>query len=304
VRHDDVHEPRSRLTSSVNVLRIPTHRFETSRDARGVTVNVAAGLERDGHPAAEAGAGRRFAFTRGRGDSEADARAIGISVGPDVRSCFIMIVRLSLRSADATAARSPPRDRRRIRNPGVTGEPRPSATIVPVREAIRRADEGDLEQINAIYNHYVDTSHATFDLAPTDMEYRRDWFAERRNALHFVLVADGGGEIRGYATTGRYRPRAAYDTTVETSVYVGEAFQGRGLGRELYRALLEAVDSTGAHRAVAGIALPNPASERLHLRFGFRRVGRFSEQGYKFGRFWDVDWYERNVPLRLEPDSP
>jgi RimJ/RimL family protein N-acetyltransferase len=95
------------------------------------------------------------------------------------------------------------------------------------------------------------------------------------------------------------RPRAAYDTTVESSVYVAPGFQGRGLGREMYRVLLEAVDASDAHRVVAGVALPNPASESLHLEFGFRRVAQFSEQGYKFGRFWDVDWYERVIRARL-----
>jgi len=163
-------------------------------------------------------------------------------------------------------------------------------------EQIRPATDADLERINAIYNHYVETSHATFDLVPTDMEYRKQWFAERQDARHAVFVAENGGEILGYAASGRYRPRAAYDTTVETSVYVAPGWLGRGLGRELYRVLFEAVDASDAHRAVAGVALPNPASEALHLKLGFRRVAHFSEQGRKFGRFWDVDWYERDVP--------
>jgi phosphinothricin acetyltransferase len=165
-----------------------------------------------------------------------------------------------------------------------------------VDSSIHAATEGDLEKVNAIYNHYVETSHATFDLEPTDMEYRREWFAERRDARHHVFVAEGGGEILGYASSGRYRPRAAYDTTVETSAYVAPGSLGRGIGRALYRVLLEAIDASDAHRAVAGIALPNPASEALHLEFGFRCVAHFSEQGHKFGRFWDVDWYERVVP--------
>jgi len=163
-------------------------------------------------------------------------------------------------------------------------------------ERIRPATDADLEQINAIYNHYVETSHATFDLAPTDMEYRREWFAERQDARHHVFVADRGGENLGYAAAGRYRPRAAYDTTVESSVYVAPGLQGHGLGRALYRVLLEAVDASDAHRVVAGVALPNPASVALHLEFGFRCVAHFSEQGHKFGRFWDVDWYERGSP--------
>jgi phosphinothricin acetyltransferase len=160
-------------------------------------------------------------------------------------------------------------------------------------ERVRPATEDDLEQINAIYNHYVETSHATFDLEPTGMGYRREWFAERQDARHLVFVAEAEGEIQGHAASGRYRPRAAYDTTVESSVYVAPGQQRRGLGRALYRVLLEAVDASDAHRVVAGVALPNAASEALHLSFGFRRAAHFSEQGYKFGRYWDVAWYER-----------
>jgi L-amino acid N-acyltransferase YncA len=113
------------------------------------------------------------------------------------------------------------------------------------------------------------------------MEYPREWFAERGNALHFVLVAEHDGKVRGHAATGRYRSRAGYDSTVETSVYVAPRSLGRGLGRELYRALLEAVDAGEAHRAVAGVALPNPASERLHLELGFRRVAHSSEARFQ-----------------------
>lgn len=160
---------------------------------------------------------------------------------------------------------------------------------------IRAATEGDLEQINAIYNHYVERSHATFDLEPTGMEYRRAWFAERQGARHHVFAAVNDEEILGYTAAGRYRQRAAYDTTVESSVYVVRGLQGHGLGRALYRVLLEAIDASDVHRIVAGVALPNPASVALHLEFGFRRVAHFSEQGHKFGRYWDVDWYEREV---------
>ncbi len=160
---------------------------------------------------------------------------------------------------------------------------------------IRAATEGDLEQINAIYNHYVERSHATFDLEPTGMEYRREWFAERQGARHHVFAAVSDDEILGYTAAGRYRPRAAYDTTVESSVYVVPGLQGHGLGRALYRVLVEAIDASDVHRVVAGVALPNPASVALHLEFGFHRVAHFSEQGHKFGRYWDVDWYEREV---------
>jgi phosphinothricin acetyltransferase len=83
---------------------------------------------------------------------------------------------------------------------------------------------------------------------------------------------------------------------VETSVYVAPELVGRGLGTLLYTELLALLAGEDVHRALAGIALPNDASIALHQRMGFVRVARFSEQGRKFDRYWDVDWFERPVP--------
>jgi phosphinothricin acetyltransferase len=164
---------------------------------------------------------------------------------------------------------------------------------VPGRIHVRESVPDDLERVNEIYDHYVRTSHATFDVEPVDPARRRSWFDDRRNERHRVVVAEHPGGIAGYASSGPHRPKPAYATTVETSVYVEPAWLGRGVGSALYALLFELLDASDVHRAVAGIAQPNPASVALHERFGFRRVGTFSEQGRKFGRFWDVDWYER-----------
>jgi phosphinothricin acetyltransferase len=159
---------------------------------------------------------------------------------------------------------------------------------------ITTATEADLEQINEIYNHYVETSPVTFDLESRTMAWRREWFAKYgERGRHRLLVArDTDGAI-AYATSSPYRPRAAYDPTVETSVYVAPERTGRGIGLALYRVLLREIEREDVHRAIAGITLPNPASVRLHERCGFREIGRFSEQGRKFGRYWDVAWFER-----------
>lgn len=164
---------------------------------------------------------------------------------------------------------------------------------MPERIRVREADPDDLQRLNEIYDHYVRTSHATFDLEPPDRARRRRWFDDRRSGRHRIVVADHADGLAGYASSGPHRPRPAYETTVETSVYVQPSWLGRGVGSALYALLFELLDAGDVHRAVAGIAQPNPASVALHERFGFRRVGTFSEQGRKFGRYWDVDWYER-----------
>jgi phosphinothricin acetyltransferase len=165
-------------------------------------------------------------------------------------------------------------------------------------EVLRPVIDDDLVELNEIYNHYVRTSHATFDLEPTGIDRRREWFADHAGGRHRAFVAVGGGRLMGYACSSRYRPKPAYDTTVETSVYVAPDFVGQGVGASLYRVLLEAIETVDVHRALAGIAQPNEASVALHERFGFRLVAHFSEQGRKFGRYWDVDWYERQIAFR------
>jgi len=163
--------------------------------------------------------------------------------------------------------------------------------VVTVR--VRPGGHHDLEAINAIYNHYVRTSHATFDIQERTTEWRRAWFEEHSSDRHRVVVGERGGRIVGYACSGAHRTRAAYETSVETSVYVAPDAVGAGVGRALYAALFEGIEGQDVHRALAGIALPNDPSVALHQAFGFRLVGHFTEQGRKFGRYWDVAWYER-----------
>jgi phosphinothricin acetyltransferase len=87
--------------------------------------------------------------------------------------------------------------------------------------------------------------------------------------------------------------KPAYDRTVETTIYCAPDSVGCGIGAQLYAALFDALAQEDVHRIVAGFVPPNPASEKLHQRFGFKTVGVFTEQGYKFGRYWDVCWMER-----------
>jgi phosphinothricin acetyltransferase len=110
-------------------------------------------------------------------------------------------------------------------------------------------------------------------------------------------VAEENGEVKGYAGTTRFRPKAAYHTTVETTIYCAPNATGRGIGRRLYSDLFAAIANEDVRRIVAEFTLPNAATQALNGHFGFRRVGVFHENGRKFGRYWDVCWTER--PLRL-----
>ena len=159
---------------------------------------------------------------------------------------------------------------------------------------VRNAVAADLPALTAIYNHYIVHTPITFDVQTYQPEQRRPWFDDHApTGRHRLLVAEEHGDIVGYATTSRWRPKAAYDTTVESSVYVRADAIGRGIGRELYAALFDAMAKEDVHTIVAGVALPNAASIALHERFGFRPVGVFREVGRKFGSYWDVAWFQR-----------
>jgi len=159
---------------------------------------------------------------------------------------------------------------------------------------IRPADRGDLARLTEIYNYYVVNTPVTFDVEPYTVERREFWFAQFGGSGRYrLLVAEENGMVIGYAGTTRFRPKAAYETTVETTVYCAPEAVGKGVGSRLYAELFAALKDEDIHRFVAGYALPNAATEALHRRFGFKLVGVFSENGRKFGKYWDVCWVER-----------
>jgi phosphinothricin acetyltransferase len=162
---------------------------------------------------------------------------------------------------------------------------------------IRRVEQGDLPALLDIYNHYVRETPITFDIEPRTLAQRQAWldgFAAAGRYQCFVAVKDG--EAVGWASSHRYHERAAYDTTIASSIYLAPDACGLGLGRRLYTALFDALKGEDIHRMFGGITLPNGASIRLHLAFGFQPVGIYPEVGRKFGRFWDVATYMRSMP--------
>ena len=164
---------------------------------------------------------------------------------------------------------------------------------------IRPAVLTDLPALTANYNHYIVHTPVTFDVHTYEPEQRRQWFDEHApSGRHRLIVAEEHGDIVGYASTSRWRPKPAYDTTVESSIYVRHGAAGRGIGRALYDALFDAIATEDVHTIVAGIALPNDASVALHERVGFRQVGVFREVGFKLGRFWDVAWFQKGTKRR------
>jgi len=159
---------------------------------------------------------------------------------------------------------------------------------------IRRVEKNDLPALLEIYNHYVRETPVTFDIEPRTLEQRQAWlgeFASSGRYQCFVAVKDG--QPIGWASSHPYNERAAYETTVTSSVYLAPEMTGQGLGRRLYTALFDALKGEDVHRVFVRITQPNEASVRLHLAFGFEPVGVYPEVGRKFGRFWDLANYMR-----------
>jgi phosphinothricin acetyltransferase len=160
---------------------------------------------------------------------------------------------------------------------------------------IRPGCDADLEAITAIYNHYVQHTAITFDVEPYAVGERRAWLGQFRagEGRHRLFVAEQDGRVVGYADSHPFRAKAAYDTSVESSIYLDPSAQRRGLGTRLYTALFDALAAEDVHVVMAGITLPNEASIALHARFGFRSCGVMREVGRKHGRYWDVEWFQR-----------
>jgi len=163
--------------------------------------------------------------------------------------------------------------------------------------SIRNFCDNDIHSLVELYNSYILQTPITFDLHPYTVEQRRDQWLSHYDAVgrHRLLVADWDGEVIGYASSSPFAAKAAYDTSVETSIYIRNGFHQSGIGSKLYSALFEALKTEDVHRAYAGITLPNEASVAIHLKFEFEQVGLFREVGRKFERYWDVAWFEKRL---------
>lgn len=164
---------------------------------------------------------------------------------------------------------------------------------------IRPAVRTDVPAMNALYNHYVTNTVVTFDVKPSTLEQRYGWFEQFAEIGRYRLfVAEVSGTFAGYAGSMQFKIKEAYQTSVETTIYIDPDFQGRGIGPALYEALFKALEGEKVHRAYGGIALPNSSSVKLHETAGFRHIGTWNEVGFKHDKYWDVAWYERSVGIR------
>jgi phosphinothricin acetyltransferase len=172
-----------------------------------------------------------------------------------------------------------------------------------VERVLRLATPADGAAVAAVYAPFVAETVVSFEAVPPDAAEMAARI-ERTIIRTPWVVAEVDGIVRAYAYGTRHRDRAAYDWTVETTVYVDRAFTREGLGRGTMAAVLRILRLQGAHLAVAGVTLPNPGSVGLHLSLGFERVGGFEAIGYKDGGWHGVEWFALELGPRVDSPPP
>ena len=170
-------------------------------------------------------------------------------------------------------------------------------TVSPDSVTIRPATDADMDAVAAIYAHHVRHGRASFETEQPDAaEMRRRRAELASKGLPYFVASGMAGEVLGYAYAGAYRPRAAYANTVENSVYLRPDAIGRGIGRRLLTALIDACEQCGLRQMVAVVGdSANEASIRLHEKLGFRRVGVLRDVGYKHGVWLDSVLLQRSL---------
>ena len=164
---------------------------------------------------------------------------------------------------------------------------------------IRPVQPSDIPAITRIYNHYIEHSTSTFEehsLSEQQMQER----IEKVTSRFPWLVTEDNGSIAGYAYAGIWKDRSAYRFCCEASIYMAPASantnsQGRGLGSTLYSTLLHELEGLGITTVIGILTLPNDASERLHNKLGFEKVGHLERVGFKFGQWLDVGYWQKHL---------
>jgi len=159
---------------------------------------------------------------------------------------------------------------------------------------LRYATVSDLLGINDIYNHFIVHSAITFDIEPWPLKRRMSWFKEiQQHPDYVLLVAVDENKVIGFAYNAAYNTKAAFNRSTELTIYKAPDCAIKGLGKALYKRLLQEIRQRHFHRAYALITIPNEASNKLHQQLGFIQIGLMSEVGEKLGKRHDVALFEK-----------
>lgn len=169
---------------------------------------------------------------------------------------------------------------------------------------IRLVDETDAQSVQRIYAPYVRETAISFEQSPPTVEEMRQRIQNSGDEYPW-LVCEADNRIVGYSYASPIRKRAAYNWSVESTVYVDDDYQRHGVARGLYETLFAMLELQGYYNVYAGTALPNPASTAFHEAVGFEPIGVYENVGYKNGAWHDVKWWHKSLgELPVDPDQP
>ncbi|GAL78286.1 GNAT family N-acetyltransferase [Algibacter lectus] len=159
---------------------------------------------------------------------------------------------------------------------------------------IRKATLADTSALLEIYNYYVIHTTVTFDESALSLSA----FTEKLELIlkdYPCIVFEDNNEILGFAYGSKFRPKPAYNYTVESTVYVKNGAHGKQIGSKLYTELLEQLKQRNFKSVLGVLTIPNPASVKLHEKFGFTQVAHLKEVGFKFDTWLDVGIFQLKI---------
>lgn len=168
---------------------------------------------------------------------------------------------------------------------------------------IRDVRSQDAEAICSIYNYYIRDSVITFETEAVSIPEMQERIEAVTEELPW-MVYEEEEIILGYAYASKWKDRFAYRYSVESTVYLSKGATGKGMGFQLYKALIDRLADLSYHSIMGGISLPNPASIALHEKMGFKKVAHLKEVGWKMDRWVDVGYWELIIPHAGPGDSP
>ena len=148
------------------------------------------------------------------------------------------------------------------------------------------------ETILKIFNQEIATSTALYEYELRTLGFIRGWFEQKQTHNYPVIGIEENNQLLGFATYDRFRTLAAYQYTVEHSVYIDSAVRGRGLGKRLLRQLILVARAQKYHMAIGVIDSSNQVSIQLHRSLGFKHCGKIEQAGFKFDRWLDLELYQ------------
>ena len=161
-----------------------------------------------------------------------------------------------------------------------------------IKGIIRDLQLSDADAICRIYNYYIKNTVITFEEDVVSIDIMRERIKKILKKEYPYIIYEENNRVLGYAYLNNWRDRSAFNITLETSIYIGHEYTGKGIGTLLYSKLIEKAKLLDIHSVIGCISLPNPNSQKLHERLNFKLVGNFKEAGKKNGKLIDVEFWQ------------